>query len=33
MKDEAVDDYASFIVWRNPDHDPVAFERARSSGE
>jgi GNAT superfamily N-acetyltransferase len=29
MKDEAVDDYASFIVWHNPDHDPEALERSR----
>lgn len=31
MRDEAVDDYASFIVWHNPDHDPEAFERERAS--
>ncbi|MDH3247385.1 MAG: GNAT family N-acetyltransferase [Acidimicrobiia bacterium] len=29
MKDEAVDDHASFIVWHNPEHDPEALERAR----
>ena len=29
MKDEAVDDYASFIVWHNPDHDAAALAEAR----
>lgn len=30
MRDPAVDDYASFIVWHNPDHDPDALERERA---
>ncbi len=29
MRDEAVDDYASFIVWHNPDHSPDAFGSGR----
>jgi len=33
MRDPAVDDYASFIVWHNPDHDPDALERERASAE
>ncbi len=27
MRDAAVDDYASFIVWHNPDYDPDALAR------
>jgi hypothetical protein len=30
MQDPAVDDYASFIVWHNPDHDPDALARERA---
>lgn len=35
MKDEAVDDYASFIVWHNPDYDAeaLASERRRAGGD
>ncbi len=29
MRDEAVDNYASFIVWHNPDYDPEALTAAR----
>lgn len=31
MRDDAVDDWASFIVWLNPDHDPVAFQEAKAA--
>ena len=31
MTDSAVDDWASFIVWLNLDHDPEAFRRAKST--
>ena len=33
MKDEAVDDFASFIAWHNPDHDADAFERNRARSD
>lgn len=33
MKDEAVDDYASFIVWHNPDFDPDALAAQKRDGD
>jgi GNAT superfamily N-acetyltransferase len=33
MRDAAVDDYASFIVWHNPDHDADALERERTRAD
>lgn len=32
MHDEAVDDWASLIVWHNPDYDPAALAAARRAG-
>jgi GNAT superfamily N-acetyltransferase len=31
MTDSAVDDWASFIVWPNPDHDPEALRREKAA--
>ncbi len=33
MRDSAVDDWASFIVWLNPDHDPEALLREKTAAD